>query len=198
MTRARSRQGFTLVEVLIVVGFLAILASMILPAIRASQTQTLDSSARVLAADLRLARSLAIQFNTEWTVEFDLVNNQYELVHTGSGTPPAARNALAGTGEAGGTYVVALDHLGSSRGGSSGIQLAGAALRDARTDVTDVTFGPLGGTGPGRSEDTVIWLTTGSGDDVRYVRMIVSWVTGQVWVDPVGMYDAGDADQLFE
>jgi prepilin-type N-terminal cleavage/methylation domain-containing protein len=192
----RTRKAFTLVELLIAVTIMGILASVVISAATSDGTQSLEATARVLGTDLQLARSLAIQHDTEWTVEFDTVSHQYELVHTGSGTPPAPVNPLAGAGEAAGRYVVVLQRLGTTTVGDNGVRLSGAALKTSRTRVTDVTFGPLGGTGPARNEETVVWLTDSNGISTRYIRLTISWVTGQVWIDPPGMFKS--ADQIFE
>ena len=105
-------------------------------------------------------------------------------------------NPLAGAGAAAGTYVVDLQRLGTTTVGDNGVRLSGAALKTSRTRVTDVTFGPLGGTGPARNEETVIWLTDSNGISTRYIRLTISWVTGQVWIDPPAMFKS--ADQIFE
>ena len=180
--------GFTLLETLIVVAIIAVLATVLVPTSQSMVLQSLESSARILAADLRLARSQAIQFDTDWSVKFDQANNSYSLVHTGSGTPPALRNPLAPAGTADGVYVVELSRLGGSMTETSGIRLAGGVLKYSRTNVTDVTFGPTGGTSPLRVEDTEIWLTSGQGRETRVVRLTVSWLTGQIWSDRPEMF----------
>lgn len=191
-----TRKAFTLVEMLIAVTIMGILASVVISASTSGGTQTLESVARVLAADLQLARSLAIQHDTEWTVEFDTDANQYELIHTGNGTPPAPVNPLATAGAKPGTYVVDLQHLGTTTTGDNRVRLSGAALKSSRARVTNVTFGPLGGTGPARNEETVVLLTDSNGVSPRYVRLTISWITGQVWIDPAAMFQSND--QLFE
>ena len=178
-----NRAAFTLLETLIVIVILAVLASVIIPASRSVHTQSLESVSRVVAADLRLARSRAIQFNTEWSVTFDLENNSYELTHTGSGSPPALNDPLAAPDAQDGTYVIDLDRLGGGLNRSGGVRLAGARLKDSQVAVTTVAFGPLGGTGPGRIEDTEIWLSTGVGSDTRTIPITISWVTGQAWIE---------------
>lgn len=178
----KKRTAFTLMETLITVTILGILASVILPAMQSTNTRTLESAARILAADLRLARSLAIQFNTDYTVRFDQQNNVYEIVHTGTGNPPPITNPLAPNPQDG-TYLVELERLGATSSHGNGVSLVAVMLDDSRQPETNVTFGPLGGTGPARSEDTVIWLAKGRPQDVRFVRLTVSWVTGQVWID---------------
>ncbi len=181
-----ARSAFTLLETLIAMTVLAIVASVVMTSASSSGTQGLESVARVLAADLRLARSLAIQYNTQWSVRFDVANNAYELEHTGPGNPPPLENPLAPSEKA---YRIVVGRLGTAAGKDNGIRLAGAALSDSRSNVTDVTFGPLGGTGPLRSDDTVILLTEGLGAEMRAVKLTISWITGQVWLDRPALFN---------
>lgn len=177
-----ARAGFTLLETLIVVALLAILASVVLPAVNSANGHSLEAIARVIANDLRLARSLAIQQNTEWTLTFDWDNNAYELIHTGSGEFSPPPNPLE-PGSRAGQYHVSLNGLGDSSRGGQPVHLLGATLKGSLQRVSDVTFGPLGGTGPSCSEDTILWLTRGSGSEQRYLILRISWVTGQVWIE---------------
>lgn len=177
------RFGFTLFEILIAISALAILAAVVLPSFQSVDAQALESLARVVAADLRLARNEAIRHNTNYTVRFDHNTNSYEIEHTGSGSPPALRNPFAPPGTPDGVYQVELGRFGPTRAQSSGVRFAGAALADSLQTVTEVTFGPTGGTGPSRSEDTIIFLNSGSGTSTKSVRLTISWVTGQVWID---------------
>lgn len=182
--RLPRRAGFTLIETLIVITLIAILATVVLPAARSTEMKSLESAARILAADLRLARSLAVQYNTQWSIEFDVDENAYELVHTGPGNAPLPPNPLAGSAERSETYRVDLNRWGAAIRRSSDIRLGPATTLDSKQAVDSVAFGPQGGTGPSRNVDTVIWLLQGSDPDVRAVRLTVSWVTGQVWVGP--------------
>lgn len=179
--RAVRRRAFTLVEMLIVVGIMAVLATLAVPAVQSWTSQPLESVARVTASDLRLARSYAVQFNTEFTVRFDVSANAYEIVHTGSGDPPRPRNPLAGAGEQDGRYRIELDRLTPAT--ARPIRLAGAVLAPSGETVEEIRFQPSGGTGPHRNEDTLIRLASGSGAEMRTVQLRVSWVTGQVWKD---------------
>ena len=180
------RDAFTLSEMLICVVIVGLLASVVMPALNNSNTQALEGVARVMASDLATARAAAIRYNTEWAVQFSLENCTYTLVCTGTGNPPALKNPLAGKAAQAGAYIVEIRRIAAPPRGTNGVRLAGVVLKSTQavpTSVTDVKFGALGGTGPARNQDTIIWLTQGSGAATRYVRLTVSWVTGQVWVD---------------
>ncbi|GAB4140151.1 MAG: hypothetical protein Tsb009_09360 [Planctomycetaceae bacterium] len=175
--------GFTLFELLIVISLLAILAAVAVPTFRAAETQSLESTARSIAADLRLARELSIQHNTNYTVTFNTAINAYEITHTGTGTPPLLRNPSASHTADAGTYRVFLNQQGLTQDQPSSIRLVRVSLARTNQTTNSVTFGPLGGTGPTRSEDTEIWLASGDGQTLQTIKIVVSWVTGQAWVD---------------
>lgn len=186
-------RGFTLYEVCITMAIVAVLAAVVVPSMAPSSTLRLEAVARILASDVTYARSLAVQYNTNWSLQFDLNNNRYDLVYTGGGTQPFFPVNTRGYGDGPTSlYRVTIGQLGESTVGNNGVKLAGAALKTSTTNVTDITFGPLGGTGPARSEDTVIWLTEGTGSNTKYVRLTVSWITGQVWLDRPDMFTTKD------
>jgi prepilin-type N-terminal cleavage/methylation domain-containing protein len=182
MTASRRNGGFTLVEMLIAITVLAIVASVALTSSEPGQTRALESAARFLAADLRLARSLSIQHNTEYTARFDTAGNRYELVHTGSGNPPPLENPLASRAENAAGYRIEFGRAGLA-GGANTVRLTRVFLESSGRDVTDVTFGPQGGTGPARADNTLMILTAGSGRAAKSLQVTVSWVTGLVWID---------------
>ncbi|QDT30758.1 pilus assembly FimT family protein [Gimesia panareensis] len=177
------RHGFTLVELLIVVVLISILASVSLLSTDSSTAHSLETTSRMLVADLRLARNHAIQFNTEYTVEFDLKTQTYEIVHTGAGTLPVPENNLAGSAADKDKYIqpVQKDALNLP----DQVVIRQMFLKTSDTDVRDVAFGPMGGTGPDRSEDTVIVLSTTRNGTTFYIPITVSWITGQAWADEI-------------
>lgn len=179
------RRGFTLVEMLIVVTVLGILASVILPSMNSTGSLIgLEAAARTLAADLRIARQSAVQYNSSYKVKIDLTANSYQITFAGTGSVPTLTNLLNSSSSTSGNSID-FDQWSASRLKQQRVALAGAALKTSKTSVTDVTFGPAGGTGPSRTEDTVFWLSQGSGNERLSVLVTVSWLTGNVTVGDV-------------
>lgn len=176
------RAGFTLTESLIALTILAILATMMIPSSTSGGPYLLHSAARVLVSNLRLARELAIAHNTQWKVEFDSDAESYELLHAGTKTVPEVRRRLSGTGDDAETYEMSLNHRAALLDGSGTVEFESITLANSGTAVSDVTFGPLGGTGPARGEDTTIVLARGTANARQRVTITISWVTGQVWL----------------
>ena len=178
------RRGFTLVEMLIVVTVLGILASVILPSMNSTSSLIgLEAAARTMAADLRIARQSAVQYNSSYNVRIDLTANSYQITFAGTGSVPTLTNLLNSSSSTGNS--IDFDQWSASRLKQQRVALAGAALKTSKTSVTDVTFGPAGGTGPSRTEDTVLWLSQGSGNERLSVLVTVSWLTGNVTVGDV-------------
>lgn len=181
--RGIQRRAFTLVELLIVVVLISILASVSLLATDSSSAHSLETTARMLVADLRLARNQAIQFNSEYTVEFDLNAQTYEIVHTGTGTLPVPQNSLAGSAADKGKYIQSIQK--DSLNLPDQVVIRQMYLKTSGNKVQNLAFGPLGGTGPNRSEDTVLVLSTTRNGATFFIPVTVSWITGQAWADEI-------------
>jgi prepilin-type N-terminal cleavage/methylation domain-containing protein len=186
--RGFARRGYTLVEMLIVVVIVSIVATVAIPAMSSAPAAGLKSAGRVLASDLRLASELAVQFGTEYTVDFDVARNRFQLRHTGTASPPPLKNPQAPPGTQDETYLVELGPFGGNGTNPNGLRLKRVELKTSDQSVTNITFGPLGGTGPSRTDDTEIWLERGTGGQSEYLRLNVSAVTGQVWLDQPATY----------
>ena len=181
-----SSRGYTLVELLIVVTIVGLLATVILPTLNsASGAVSLEAMARTLAADLRIARHSAVQYNTSYSVTLNLTNNSYTVAAaTGGGTPGLVNVLSHGTGG----NTIDFDQFGAGRTGNSHVVIGGGALKVAKSSVTDIVFGPTGGTGPTRTQDTVIWLQENAKSDRRSILISVSWITGAVTVGDIQSY----------
>ena len=188
------RPGYTLVELLTVVTVIGILATVVVPSLSNGASAGLKAAGRVLASDLRMAADLAVQYSTQYTITFDLTKNQYQLTLTGPGNPPALQNPQAPPGTPAGTYVISIGKIDGNSIDSNGVRLLGAKLKTGGQSVTNISFGALGGTGPTRTDDSEIWLIYGPAWNPQYLRLTVTAITGQVWVDRPTTYPAPSAN----
>ncbi len=170
---AQTAKGFTLLEVLIVVLLVGILASVVVPASRATSPQVLQSAAVTLAADLRYARNLAVERGADVVVRLDGRQNTY-TVDWASGRSAGSELPL----------TVAVSGSTAEQQNAP-VRLLAAVSAQTGQPVQAFTFHSSGGLGPERNEDVLVWLASGAGDQQRFVQVKVSWVTGLVWVGPV-------------
>lgn len=189
------RRGYTLVEMLIVVTIVGLIASVIVPTMNsASGAVSLEAMARTLAADIRIARHSAVQYNSYYSVTLNLTDNSYTAAPAYSGGVPGVVNVLS-HGTSGTT--IDLDQFGAGRIKQSHVVIGGAALKVSKSSVTDIVFGPTGGTGPTRTQDTVIWLQENTTRDRRSILITVSWITGTVTVGDIQQYPAKLTQPVF-
>lgn len=173
--------GLTLIELLMVIAIISILAATVIPSVSGNPTEYVRAAARIAAQDLGYARSLAVLNNSTYRVTFDTAANRYTLTHVGTtasyNTLPA--NPFAGPGSATTQQVTDFDDLPLLRGSSVSLH----SVKAGTVSVTTLDFGSLGNTS--RTDETVVWLTSGSGDAQRYVAVRVNPVTGLVSVDAI-------------
>jgi prepilin-type N-terminal cleavage/methylation domain-containing protein len=164
----RHRSGFTLLEASIVLVVISILMTVAVAAFQPNDIEHLKACGDILAADLRLAQSIAVRDNTEITLR--LTDAGWAIEHTGSGSPPTIPPPLVG-GIGAGYEVSVVGLVGRP------VTIVGR-LSPSNAARPSVTF-----TGTGRTvsvEKTVFWLTLGTGDSTRSLPLTVAPYTGFV------------------
>lgn len=160
------RQGFTLVEVLVVVTIIAIAGAIVVPSMTNTGSLNVQAGARIIIADLLYAQNEAITRQKSRKVVFDVANNSYRLA-TSDGTTLGV-NWKSGTAAIG-NYVVDFKNDDRFRG----IAMESAVFGDD----AEVVFDALGAPDTGGSVDIVF-------GNIRY-RVTVAAMTGRVTVVPV-------------
>lgn len=177
-TRARPTAGFTLVELFIVISIMSILASIVLPQFQPAVHDQLTGIARIVAADIEYARSVAVANNSTYQLTFDLPENRFVLRHTGINSlldalPYTPFRSPADDADEQTTDLDELPHIGPQ------VALVAVHCQKALPEsVSTLEFGPLGETT--RPENTKIWLCCGAGRDLRYLPLEIDAVTGLV------------------
>ena len=89
-------KGFTLIELLIIVGLFAVVAAMAIPQIQSSlDGERLLTSRDNLAAELELARTLAVSRNATYEIQVDARTGTYQIVDTEDrNNPPRSQKQL--------------------------------------------------------------------------------------------------------
>jgi prepilin-type N-terminal cleavage/methylation domain-containing protein len=181
--RPRHRNGFTLLELLIVVTLMSIIAAVALPSAAPSIGVQLSSAAEVVAGDLAYGRSLAVLNNDTYQFLFDLTDNQYTLEYSGSNPALATLppNPFHASQDSATQFVVRLAQL--PRLGVPVSLYDVQELTPSPVEATSLQFGPLGATT--QTPPTVIWLTAGTGTAKRYLSITVNAATGLTTVGAI-------------
>ena len=167
------REGFTLLEASIALVVLSVLLGVALTALRSNNPERLRACADMLAADLRLAQSLAMRDATEMTLS--LTSTGWKIEHTGQGLSPELPVPLIG-GTGSGYEINSEAILGTS------VEMRGRLL-PSKQSVSHVTF-----TATGRTkavESTELWLATGTADFRNCISLSVAPYTGHITAGPV-------------
>ncbi|RIK79254.1 MAG: hypothetical protein DCC68_13615 [Planctomycetota bacterium] len=177
------RAGYSLLELLIVVAIIGILAAAAIVGGTPAANSQLRAAAEIAAEDIAYARSLAVTYNSKYTLTFDTAGNRYVLRHSGTDVAlnvlPVGARVKYSTNAA--ELVFGLDDMPSLSGNVRlmGVRTAGTTP----TTVTTLEFGPLGQTT--ESNATVVWLLIGRGDGLRYISVTVDPVSGLTTIGDV-------------
>ncbi|MCE9605272.1 MAG: type II secretion system GspH family protein [Planctomycetia bacterium] len=185
-----SRSGYTLVEIMIAISIMGIMAGAAIPLFQPNVAVQLESTGRIIAADLAQVRDLAVSNNSNYRLTFDLAENRYYLEYSGTNAalatlPATIYRDASNTTTRRYTDLDDLPQLGTS------VKLYSVVAAAASpTSITTLEFDALGATV--QTAETLIWLSTGSGDGVRYVCIHVDPITGLARVDDItGIYPYG-------
>ena len=126
------RNGFTMIEILILAVILAIVAVTAVPMLSSAGTIQIRAASNMIAADLEYAKSMAISRGQNYSVVFDQNADSYQIVDQGG-------NVIPHPVKKGFDYVI--DFQSDSR--LSRVDIAGANFAGAG-GVNDVTFDSLG------------------------------------------------------
>jgi len=179
----RQHNGFTLIELMIVIVVTAILIGIVLPNSSASLYEQLRSASQILQYDIAYARSLATSNASTYRIAFDTTNNKYTLTHVG--TNPNLNvlpdSAFLNEDEPDDQHTTNLHELL----GLTNVKLLGIVETDGIKQIRSLEyleFGPLGETTT--RGNTEIWLQSGPEDDQRYISVTVNPVTGLTTIGP--------------
>jgi prepilin-type N-terminal cleavage/methylation domain-containing protein len=82
------RQGFTMIELVIVMAILAIAAAIVVPMASSAGSMQLRAAVNMIAADLEYAKSMSISRGQRYSVVFHKTTETYEIVDESGTTIP--------------------------------------------------------------------------------------------------------------
>lgn len=80
--KSRTRVGFSLLELLVVIIILAIAAAIVIPNVSGAKGIEAMSAARIITSDLQYAQNVAITYQNPVTVTFNPAGESYSLSNT--------------------------------------------------------------------------------------------------------------------
>ncbi|HZZ28619.1 MAG TPA: prepilin-type N-terminal cleavage/methylation domain-containing protein [Pirellulales bacterium] len=180
---AQRRRAFSLLELLMVIVLVSILAKMVITNAVSTAYDQLHSVANIVAGELAYARGLAVGNDSTYCFTLDTTNNRLVLTYTGSDPTLATlpNSPFRSPTDASNQYTVSLSTLPSL--GIPVKLLGGQAVGTTTQTITSVEFGPYGSTT--QANQSVLWLTAGTGTSRRYISVTVNPVTG---LSSVGTY----------
>lgn len=161
--------GFTLIEVLVVVGIMALVAAMVVPQMMTAGQLGVQAAARMVISDILYAQNEAVVRQSPRKIMFDAVNNRYQVARTDSDGNDVVLNAQWRVASGGDTTQLITDFARDSR--FQGVVLENASFGGNPS----LTFDELGAPSSGGSVDLVFR------NDVRY-RVTITPFTGRVTV----------------
>ena len=192
-TSSNNEEGFSLMEIMVVLAIIAVLSSISMPAMRGfAASRRLNTSARAIVDTLSFARDMAITERTTHLVIFDVDNNRYWLAssETFDALNPSASAGQASNTAASATAAANGQQFTISRTGgvmgiphplNQGISIASIVTshngltQQIISGVDYVYFSPTAA-----SEDTIVYLTNANN---KVVAISVEGATGRSRVE---------------
>lgn len=157
---------------------MAIAAGLIIPSAAPQTEQQLRAAGHLVAAEIELARDLAITYNSQYKLTFDAKGNRIVLTHRGANT---ALNQLPRdlVNNPASDPTHRITDLSSVPGLWGQVQIAACAeFTTTLTPNYEIMFGPTGD--PENGKSFLVWLRAGHGQWTRYVTVFFDRSTGQV------------------
>lgn len=176
MFHRRRPAAFTLLELLLVLAVLGVLIGVAMPRGEPSLYEQLRASARIVAAELAYARSLAVDNDSTYRVTFDVAANRLVLEHSGGNSTlnKLPRTAFHLPSDPPNQHIVALADLPNL---GIPIQLVGAASGTSSFQAaTNVEFRSLGETTC--ASPTTLWLSIGKDEARQFITVSIDPITG--------------------
>lgn len=178
--KENARLAFTLIEFVIVILLMAIAAGLVIPSAAPQTEQQLRAAAHLVAAEVELARDLAITYNSKYKLVFDTNNNRVVLTHVGENSLlNQLPRELINNATSDATHRIT--DLSQVPGLWNQVTIAACAEFGVTTTPNNaIVFEPTGATNNAKS--FLIWLKAGQGEWARYVTVVFDQSTGQVSV----------------
>lgn len=172
---ARPSQGFTLIEVLVVVAIIALVGAVVVPQMLTAGQLGVQAAARMVISDILYAQNEAVARQSPRKIVFDAAQNRYQVVRMNAGGPDVVLTAKWRTASGATTDQYVTDLTRDSR--FQGVRLVNPSFGGEAALV----FDELGAPSSGGSVDLLFR------NEVRY-RVTVAPFTGRVTVAqvPVG------------
>jgi len=90
----RRSQGYTLIEVLLVVTIMGIAGAMVAPSMSQAGVLRIQAAVRMIVSDITFAQMDALGYQEQRAIVFDVDNNQYTLVQVNGNSIDADADAL--------------------------------------------------------------------------------------------------------
>ncbi len=162
----RSRYGYTLIELLLVIGIMGMLGAIVVPHMIKSGQLTIQAAGRMVIADILFAQSEAVARQQTRQIVFNTDANSYRMTD-GAGTTLGVSWKSGGASSQ--NYVVDFGNDGRF----AGVRLANVNFGGTNT----LTFDDLGAPVNGGTIDLIF-------EETRY-RVSVAPFTGRVTIAPV-------------